>query len=97
MTMPNSTQQTSSKDQAVFAGIAVSVIGLPFVSAALVALGIASWHGDGLGAVLVTDSVFGVIVGVGFYKSTRFAKILPFIIVGLLAVLVIQVVVATVR
>ena len=79
-----------NKRTAVLTGLATFLVGFPFVLAGFSAARLATWHGEGLFPVLVTDAVAALAVGAASGYSKRVANVVALVLMGLLALLVIQ-------
>ena len=81
----------------VIIAVATFLLCFPYLLLLLSTLGLATLHGGGIGIVFMADVLLGATVAVVYGRSATFARVLPAVLMCLLAGLIVQAITATTR
>jgi len=87
----------TDNNEAVLTGVVTALVSFPFILGLFVALGFASFHGDGLAYVFTGSVVLGVLATVGSKRNERIARAISILLVCMLGVLIVQAIYASIR
>jgi hypothetical protein len=87
----------TNNNEAVLTGVLIALVSFPFVLVLLVALGLASFHGDGLPYVLIGSSALGVLATFGCKRNEKFARTISILLVCMMGLLIVQAIYALLR